>query len=631
MKSVENHQITFIRAGLVAIVLAAVALINLFLVETDLLLLGCFGAAAVLVSIEPNSYLARPWNISVGIILSSAIGLLAASFVSHTPTALVIAGATAMLAMSLLKAEHPPGGAAALIAAAGGYEFSYLLFPIASGTLAVIGVRYISAYVHKHFLMEAKTGFLSVDATSLDVDTLAGDIQELFVLLNNVSDLPQKEENLEKALEGVLRELCALTRWPIGHAYVVDQTGQNVASSSKVWFLDESLDKSEIRAFIEQSENSTFEVGQGMIGAVMKDARPVAIPDVTVLDGFVRAQSARTNNVKGAFAFPVVYEGDTKIILEFFSREEAELDSDTLEILQFVGKQICFVLSTLDHRADFEKLAGNFENGVKSIVQNTEKSIAVLREATKKLSGGVTTSLENADKGRLSASKTSENVQDMAHSVDEMSSAIREIAERVEEATRLTHLCDEKMKNADEKSVQLEKAAGKVNAALDFINEIAEQTNLLALNATIEAARAGEHGKGFTIVAGEVKSLASQSAKTVDEIAAIINGMMGATSEITESLHEISAAVKEINHSSTAISSAVTEQSSVTDGIAENMKNTAGSSSNVSDMLVGIHSSVEDTNVAAMEVEDETKSLREQAAELTGQVDNFLRSVRRRA
>ena len=73
--------------------------------------------------------------------------------------------------------------------------------------------------------------------------------------------------------------------------------------------------------------------------------------------------------------------------------------------------------------------------------------------------------------------------------------------------------------NADQLVGQLSTGASRIGDVVKLIRAIAEQTNLLALNATIEAARAGEAGRGFAVVASEVKTLASQTAKATEEIA----------------------------------------------------------------------------------------------------------------
>jgi methyl-accepting chemotaxis protein len=275
-----------------------------------------------------------------------------------------------------------------------------------------------------------------------------------------------------------------------------------------------------------------------------------------------------------------------------------------------------------------QQLARDFEKEVKGIVNQVASAATQLTGAAKAMTETVSVSSTSATNAFSVSEQTSGSVRNVAEATDQLSDSVREISAQLQKTNLMVRDSVAKADGADVHANALTNASEKINEVMEIISSIASQINLLSLNATIEAARAGEAGKGFSVVANEVKALANQTDKSVQEIRAVIEEMKSASDDIFHALKGIKDSVSHIAEAAGSVASAVEEQSATTSEIASNMQAAANGSKIIAESLNSVRTSSVNASSASEQMFTSTKDLTKQADELNRQVDAFLSKIR---
>lgn len=285
-------------------------------------------------------------------------------------------------------------------------------------------------------------------------------------------------------------------------------------------------------------------------------------------------------------------------------------------------------ISQQQKRDTLNNIAQSFESELGKSIQKIAQATKHMKTLSQSMSQNSNNSTQKTEQVTKTVKESAESISAVAGATEELSASISEISSQVLTSSKIANQASEKANAMSLRMQTLVKAVEKIGEVIILISTIAEQTNLLALNATIEAARAGDAGKGFTVVASEVKSLATETAQATKEISEQINQIQSATKESEQAISEILEVISNIDQILCTVSSAIEEQGAATNEIARNVQQASQSSTHISHNMNDVVSATQTTGTSANEVLDFTEQLTNQTLTLNQAVETFTAKIK---
>lgn len=404
--------------------------------------------------------------------------------------------------------------------------------------------------------------------------------------------------------------------------------------------------KREQLALFDEAKVRRVDANQSIQKAINDLTELSAQANKTALEGQQTILDAVQANVMNSFAISFIGIIATVLLAIIATRSIAKPLKYVNEKLKILSSGDLTQTLNQDGKDEFASLATSVNHlilALRTLIGSILEKQEGLSEAMFKSIKMGDQSLQQVAQQQSNIDSTSENTQQVKvtsqSNLKQIEAANSQIRAAITQSETVVSLVDQSKRQVNEQAQQAQRSleivnrvgenSQKIGGILDVIKTIADQTNLLALNAAIEAARAGEQGRGFAVVADEVRTLATRTHDSTEEIEKMIASLQQDAEHAVDAMRKGSEQVQKGVEITNEVTSQVLMIKELIQGLADFNQQIVQDTNKQDGLLDDVVMRLNTIVSLSQESEQSTRASNDAIHEIEGQMEGLSMAVQR--